>query len=213
MIPLVDPALETYAAEHSAPVPSLLEELRQLTYDQVASPQMIVDQVEGQFLRLLVGLLGARRVLEVGCFTGYSALMMASTLPDDGQLITCEIDPAVAKIARDFFARSPDGGKIELRLGPALETLGRIDGPFDMVFLDADKEHYPDYLEAVLPMLRAGGLLVADNVLWSAKVIDPSNDEESTRALRCFNDLVRDHTQLEPVLLTVRDGMTLARRL
>ncbi|MFH1808067.1 MAG: O-methyltransferase [Pseudomonadota bacterium] len=212
MTPLVDPALETYAAEHSAALPPLLDEVRAFTYAQVEDAHMIVDRGEGAFLRLLVRLVQARRVLEVGTFTGYSALAMASALADDGRLITCELDPHNADIAQGFFDRSPDGTKIELCRGPALDSLRALDGPFDLIFLDADKENYPAYLELAVPRLRPGGLLVADNVLWSGRIIDATHQEETTRALRRFNDLVREDARLEPVLLTVRDGVSVSWR-
>lgn len=212
MEPIVDEALERYAAAQTSAVPPLLEELRAVTYAQVASPHMLTDRVEGNLLRLLVALCGARRVLEIGTFTGYSALMMASALPDDGVLVTCERDPEIATIARRFFARSADGHKIELRLGDALETVRGLGGPFDLCFLDADKERYPQYLELLVERLRPGGLLVADNVLWSGRVLDEHNREETTRGIRAFNARLRDDDRMEQVLLTVRDGVTLARK-
>jgi len=213
MTPIIDEALERYAAQHSSAPPPLLDELRALTYAEVESPHMLTDQVEGTFLRLLVALSGARRVLEIGTFTGYGTLMMASALPADGQLITCEFDPAIEAIARSFFARSPHGHKIELRPGDALETVRRLEGPFDLCFLDADKERYPAYFELLVERLSPGGLLVADNVLWSGRVLDQDPTEETTRSIRAFNQLLRDDARVEQVVLSVRDGMTLARRL
>jgi caffeoyl-CoA O-methyltransferase len=212
MIPLVAPALEAYAADHCAPLPALLDEVHAHTHAHVEGAHMLVDRAEGALLRLLVRLVRGCRVLEVGTFTGYSALCMASALPDDGELITCELDARHAEIAQGFFDRSPDGRKIALRRGPALETLRTLDGPFDLVFLDADKENYPGYLELAVPLLRPGGLLVADNVLWSGRVVDEAEQEEATRALRRYNDLVVADPRLEPVLLTVRDGVSVCWR-
>ncbi len=210
MIPIVDPALEEYCRRHSSSPDPLLDELAAYTQSHCQWPQMLTGPVEGTFLRLLVQLNGARRVLEVGTFTGYSALSMAAGLPDDGELITCEIDAERARIAQSFFDRSAHGRKISILLAPALETLAGLDGAFDLVFLDADKENYVNYYDAVLPKLKRGGLLVADNVLWSGKVLDPK--EKSDQAIVAFNDHVARDAQVEHVMLSVRDGMMLVRK-
>ncbi len=164
--------------------------------------------MEGTFLRILVRLARARRVVEVGTFTGYSALMMAEGLPEDGELLTCDINPAAAEVARAFFARSPHGHKVQLRLGPALETLQTLRGPIDLAFIDADKTNYSAYYDALVPLLRPGGLLVADNALWSGRVLAPQSPED--HALAAFNAKVAADPRVEKVLLTVRDGMMLA---
>jgi caffeoyl-CoA O-methyltransferase len=169
-----------------------------------------VGRVEGALLRILVGAIGARRVLEIGTFTGFSGLSMAEALPDDGELVTCDIDPKATAMARQFFDRSPHGKKITIALGDALETLKTLSGPFDLVFLDADKERYPDYYEATLPMLRAGGLVVADNTLWSGEVLDPQT--ASAKAIARFNRRVTTDPRVDNVLLPVRDGIMLARK-
>lgn len=208
---IVRPEIERYAAEHTSDLPALLEELAEVTRAQTTAPQMMVGRLEGGLLRMLVDLVRAERVIEVGTFTGYSALCMASALPADGKLITCEVDLHHASIARSFFERSPDGGKIELRLGPAIETLrGLPDASADLIFVDADKEGYLAYYEEGLRLLREGGLLVADNVLWSGRVLDPQQD--SDRAIVAFNERVAADDRVEQVLLTVRDGMMLVRR-
>ncbi|MBZ4421035.1 O-methyltransferase [Myxococcus sp. RHSTA-1-4] len=207
---LVPPEIEEYAHAHTTAPAPLFEELREITYAQMASPQMQVGRVEGTFLRFLVALSGARRVLEIGTFTGYSALMMAEGLPDDGELVTCDINPKAAEVARSFFARSPHGRKIQLRLGPALETLKTLEGPFDLAFIDADKGSYGAYWDAVLPLLRPGGLVVADNVLWSGRVLQPEATDD--HAIVTFNAKVAADPRVEQVLLTVRDGMMLARK-
>lgn len=205
---LVPTDIEKYAQEHTEVPAPLFEELRQTTWARMSSPQMQVGHLEGTFLRMLVRMTGARRVVELGTFTGYSALMMAEALPDDGELITCDVDPEATAIARDFFTRSPHGRKITLRMGPALETLNTLEGPFDLAFIDADKQNYSAYYEAVLPLLRPGGLLVADNTLWSGRVLDPQTP--SDLAIVAFNDKVAADSRVEKVLLTVRDGMMLA---
>jgi caffeoyl-CoA O-methyltransferase len=161
---------------------------------------------------MLVRLTRARRILEIGLFTGYSALSMAEALPSDGKIVSCEIDPEFVAVARSFLDRSEHGHKVDIRLGPALDTLAALplDSPFDLVFLDADKENYVRYYRALLPLLRPGGLLVVDNVLWGGAVILPRNPQ--TRALAEFNRILRDDPSMESVMLTVRDGITLARK-
>jgi len=205
---LVPEAIESYAAEHSEPVAPLFEALREETYASMKSPNMQVGRIEGNLLRLLVRLSGAKHALEIGMFTGYSGLMIAAGLPEDGTLITCDVDPKAEAIARRAFAKSPVGKKIEIRMGPALETLKTLRGPLDFVFIDADKENYLAYYEAVVPLLRKGGLLVADNTLWSGKVLAPNS--ASDHAIVAFNAAVAKDTRVDKVLLTVRDGMTLA---
>ena len=171
---------------------------------------MQVGRVEGTFLRMLVALSGARRALEIGMFTGYSGLMIAAGLPEDGTLTTCDVDPKAEAVARRFFARSPHGRKITIRMGPALDTIRTLSPPIDFVFVDADKQNYSNYYEAVLPLLPRGGLLVADNVLWSGKVLDPK--EPSDRAIAAFNERVENDSRVDRVMLTIRDGMTLVRK-
>ncbi len=210
MIQLVPEKIEEYAMRQTTPVPALLDELRDVTYSTMDLPQMQVGVLEGTFLQLLVRLSGARRGLEIGMFTGYSTLMMAGGLPDDGELITCDVDPRAEEVARSFFARSPHGSKIRVCMGPALETLQGLEGPLDFAFIDADKANYIQYFEAVLPILRPGGWIAADNTLWSGAVLDdPADQDEDTRTLAAFSRHVADDDRVDQVLLTVRDGITL----
>jgi caffeoyl-CoA O-methyltransferase len=213
MTPLTTPEIERYAYEHTSPQGPLFDELREQTYASMTDPQMQVGRVEGIFLKTLVALVGARRVLEVGTFTGYSALSMAEGLPEDGELITCDIDPEATRMARSFFDRSPHGKKITIRLGNALDTIKSLPGAlsFDLAFIDADKERYSDYFEAIVPRLRQNGLLVADNTLWSGEVIAPKS--VSGKAIAEFNARVAADPRVENVLLTVRDGVMLARKI
>jgi caffeoyl-CoA O-methyltransferase len=212
MTPIVPKPLEDYCAAHTTPPDPLLDELAAYTYARCKDPQMLTGPVEGTLLRMLVQLSGARRVLEIGTYTGYSALSMAAGLPDDGELITCDINPDTTGIAQSFWARSPHGGKIKSRLGPALETLAALpsEPTFDFVFIDADKENYVNYYEACLPRLRTGGLLVADNTLWSGKVLAPA--DKSDHAIVAFNAHVARDARVEQVLLSVRDGVMLVRK-
>ena len=209
---IVPPVLEDYCRVHTSTVDPLLEELADYTRGHCQYPQMLTGPVEGTFLRMLVTLTRARRILEIGTYTGYSALSMAAGLPADGAIITCDIDADTNAIARSFWARSPHGGKIKPILGPALETLAQMAPAemFDMVFIDADKENYVGYYEAVLPRLRDGGLIAADNTLWSGRVLDPRT--ESDRAIVAFNTHVTHDPRVEHVLLSVRDGVMLIRK-
>ena len=208
MINIVSENIENYCSRHSQPEPQLITELVRETRKSTELPQMMVGQLEGNLLKLLVRLSCAKLVLEIGTFTGYSALMMAEGLPENGKLITCDIGPDWTRIAQKYWSRSPHGKKIELKLGSALETIKSLNGPFDMVFIDADKENYSNYWEACLPKVRSGGLIAADNVLWSGRVLNPQ--DTSDHAICKFNDLVANDSRVEPVMLTVRDGMTLA---
>ncbi|WP_437677298.1 O-methyltransferase [Sorangium sp. So ce131] len=212
MATIVNPDLERYVHDHTAPPPALLEELREHTYTNHPSASMQVGRVEGALLRTLVALMQARRVLEIGTFTGYSALSMAAALPPDGELITCDRDPDVTRVARSFFDRSEHGKKIRIALGDALDTIRALPAspPFDLVFIDADKQRYAAYYEEALPRLRPGGLLVADNTLWGGEVLAPETEEG--RAIAAFNDLVHRDPRVEHVMLAVRDGVTLARK-
>jgi caffeoyl-CoA O-methyltransferase len=208
---IVNDPVEEYAAEHTTPVGDLFERLAAETREKTTSPQMMVGRIEGQFLARLVRLSGAKRILELGTFTGYSSISMASALPPDGRIITCDVDPDATAIARRYMDESGFGDRIEIRLGPALETIQTLDGPFDIVFIDADKPNYKAYYEATLPLLAEDGVLIADNVLWSGRVVEADGDE-STRAIKDFNEHVANDGRVISVMLTVRDGMTLVQK-
>ena len=208
---IVDEQVERYAEEHTTPLGELLERLAEETRAKTSAPQMMVGRIEGQFLATLVRLSGARRILEFGTFTGYSSISMASGLPPDGRIITCDVDPETTAIARCYMDESGHGDKIEIRLGPALETIETLEGLFELVFIDADKPNYRAYYEAALPLLAEDGLIVADNVLWSGRVVEEDGDE-STRAIKEFNEHVQADSRVVSVMLTVRDGMTLVQK-
>src|SRR5436305_2412420 len=164
---IVDPTVEQYAEEHSSPEEELFQRLAAETREKSSAPQMMVGLVEGRFLGLLVRTLRARRVLELGTFTGYSSISMALALPPDGRVITCDVNEETTEIARRYAAEAGVSGRIEYRTGPALDTIAQLDGEFDLVFIDADKPNYLNYYEATLPRLTAGGLMILDNTLWS----------------------------------------------
>jgi caffeoyl-CoA O-methyltransferase len=202
--------IDRYAEEHTTPPEPLLAELASETRETLQSPQMLTGTVEGRFLELLVYASGARRVLELGTYSGYSSLSMAAGLPQGGRIDTCEISEQHAEVARRYIERSPYADRITVHLGPALETVAKLEGEFDFVFIDADKPNYVNYYEAVVPRLSERGFIAADNTLWSGRVLEGDGDE-GTRAIKDFNEHVRSDPRVVSVMLTVRDGVTLIR--
>jgi caffeoyl-CoA O-methyltransferase len=209
---IVASEIEQYAEEHTTPPPAHLRALAEETVATMVAHQMMVGPLEGRFLELLVFALRPRLVLEIGTFTGYSSLSMAAALPPGGRIVTCDVDPNATEIARRHIAASPYADRIEIRMGPALDTIATLDGPFDFVFIDADKTNYRNYYDAVLPKLAEHGLIAVDNVLWSGNVVGDSAQDDNTRALRAFNDYVNADPRTVNVVCTVRDGVTLLRR-
>jgi predicted O-methyltransferase YrrM len=209
---IVADEIERYAEAHTTPPSELLDALAEETRATLRAPQMLTGPIEGRFLELLVFALGARRVLEIGTYSGYGALSMAAGLPPDGRIDTCEIDPVHADVARRYIAQSRFADRITVHLGPALDTVNRLEGPFDFVFVDADKTGYRDYYDAVLPKLADRGLIAFDNMLQSGGVLDESDTSESTRAIVELNDSLVTDPRVTCVLLTVRDGVMLVRK-
>lgn len=209
---LVPDEIDAYAAAHTTALSPLILELIATTEKETgAMAGMLSGQLVGTLLQTLIFATGAKRVLEIGMFTGFSAQMMAAALPDDGKLITCDINPKTIAIARQFFERSPDGHKIEVREGPALETLASLAGSqFDFIFIDANKGDYINYYDAALPLLAPRGVIAVDNVLWSGKVLDPKEPDD--HAIVAFNKHVQNDARVTNVILTVRDGVMLIRR-
>ena len=209
---IVPDEIEQYAAEHTTPPTDLLARLGEETRATLQAPQMLTGTIEGRFLELLVHGLGARRVLEIGTYSGYSSISMAAGLPEGGHIDTCEVSEEHAAVARRYIEEAGYVDRITVHLGPALETLKRLEGPFDFVFIDADKENYVNYYEDVLPKLAERGLIAADNTLWSGRVLDDADDSQGTGAIKAFNEHVRADDRVVSVQLTVRDGVTLIRR-
>ena len=207
--------LQDYAVAHgSYPVDAVLRDLRKETLKLGGPAGMQVGPDEGQLLTFLARLVGAKNAVEVGTFTGYSSLCIARALPADGKLICCDISDEWTKIGRRAWQRAGVADRIDLRLGPGLDTLrvlpkGR---DIDFVFIDADKGGYVSYWEQLVPRVRAGGLLLADNVLWSGRIVDESSDDANAQALQAFNDLVLHDERVEVVVLPAFDGLTIARR-
>jgi caffeoyl-CoA O-methyltransferase len=208
---IVTEEIERYAEEHTTPPSGLLHALAEETHATLEAPQMLTGTIEGRFLQFLVFATGARRVLELGTYSGYSAISMAAALPADGHIDTCEVEETHAAVARRYIDESGLADRITVHLGPALETIAGLEGEFDFIFIDADKENYVNYYEAVLPRLSERGLIAADNTLWSGRVIEESDDSDGTRAIRAFNEHVRTDARVTSVMLTIRDGVTLIR--
>jgi predicted O-methyltransferase YrrM len=209
---IVRPEIDAFAEAHTTPPPPLLVELAEETRATLPVPEMLTGPVEGRFLELLVFSAGAGRVLEIGTYSGYSALSMAAGLAEGGHIDTCEIEERHAEVAKRYIARSPYADRITVHLGPAVETVSRLDGPYDFVFVDADKTGYDAYYEAVLPKLAPRGLIAFDNMLQSGRVVDDPDSGENTRAIVALNRKLRDDPRVVCVLLTVRDGVALVRK-
>ena len=207
--PIVDGAIEDYATQHSGAESAALAEVARATRETQRDAQMLVGRLEGRLLRMLVRLTRASRILEIGTYTGYSAIAMAEAMPPDGHIVTCDIDPEHAEIARANIATAGHAARIEVRLGAAIDTVRTLEGPFDLIFIDADKPSYPDYLDAAVPLLAPHGVIMVDNVLWSGRVLEPRAGDTTTQGLAAFNDAVAADPRLEAVMLPIRDGVTL----
>jgi len=208
---LVAAEIETYSEAHSIPESAVCRALREETQRTMEHPQMLVGPLEGAFLKMMTRLVGATRVLEIGMFTGYSALCLAEALPPDGTVLTCEIDEGPAKLARRYFSRSPDGGKISVRMGPAIDTMRDLTGPFDLIFIDADKTNYVRYYQRAFELIAPGGVILVDNVLWNGDVLTQPAPDEKTAAIQELNRIVAADPRVSGVLLPIRDGVFVIR--
>lgn len=206
---IVEPSVEAYATEHSSPDAELFSRLAQETREKTTAPQMMVGLLEGQFLGTLVRLTRAKRILEIGTFTGYSSISMALALEPDGRIITCDVNDETTSIARRYAEEAGVIDRIEYRTAPGLDSIAELEGEFELIFIDADKPNYLNYYEATLPKLAPGGVMILDNTLWSGRVADPDENDDNTRAIREVNDRILDDPRVNNVLLTVRDGMNL----
>jgi caffeoyl-CoA O-methyltransferase len=207
MAPYVPEEIEAYAERYTSAGWDGFGRLADETRATQSAPQMMVGDVEGAFLSFLVTMTKAKRVLEIGTFTGWSSIAMARALPSDGSLVTCDVNEETSAVARRYAEEAGVADRIEYRLGPAVETLATLEGPFDLAFIDADKPGYVDYYEAVLPKLASGGLIAADNTLFGFR-----SDGENGVAIAQFNEHVRNDDRVDCVLLPFRDGVTLIRR-
>ncbi len=213
---VLNDALYEYMLSVSLREPDVLNRLRQETA-KMPQHKMQISPEQGQFMALLVELTGARKCLEIGTFTGYSALSVALALPEDGQIIACDISEEFTSLAKPYWRDAGVAGKIDLRLGPALETLDGLiadgeGGAFDFAFIDADKVNYLGYFQRALDLIRTGGLILVDNVLWSGAVADPARNDDDTEAIRAFNEARADDPRISLSLVPIGDGLTLARK-
>ena len=209
-------ALYKYLLEVSLREPEVMRRLRETT-QKMPRAGMQISPEQGQFMALLVELMGAKRCLEIGTFTGYSALAVARALPADGTLVACDISAAYTARAKPYWQEAGVADRIDLRIGPAVKTLDKLlddgqAGSFDFAFIDADKTNYNNYFQRVLDLLRRGGLVCVDNVLWSGAVVDPARDDEDTEAIRAFNKALADDPRVSLSLVPIGDGLTLARK-
>ena len=209
-------SLYTYLLDHSLREPELLQRLREETA-RMPNGMMQISPEQGQFMGLLVRLIGALRILEIGVFTGYSSLSMALSLPEKGTIVACDISEEYTNVARKYWKEADIDSRIHLKIGPAMDTildLSRIikSEPFDLVFIDADKENYLNYYESSLSLLRTGGLILIDNVLWNGKVAEQTNQEKDTVAIRKFNHKLHHDDRIDLSLLPIGDGLTIAMK-
>jgi caffeoyl-CoA O-methyltransferase len=209
----LDFIIENYIAEHTDNVSALLQDLLKETEAITGRSRWSIGQVEGKLMQFLVKISGTRNAVEIGTFTGFSALMIAEALPDDGLLVTCESRKEYAEIARRYIKRSPHGKKIRLKLKPAMRTLKEIaDNSVDFVFIDADKPSYSRYFDEALRILRAGGFIFVDNVFWRNKIFKHKITNENAIAIAAFNEKVKAEDRVEKIMLSVRDGIYLIRK-
>lgn len=204
--------LEHYVEQHCSPESDLLQRLNKETYQKVLQPRMLSGHFQGRVLSMLSKLIRPEKVLELGTYTGYASLCLAEGLSPSGELHTIDIKEELVNFQRKYFDASGYGKQIFQHVGPALEIIPTIDGPFDLVFMDADKENYIAYFHLILPKMKPGGIILSDNVLWSGKVVEPLQpNDKSTQILLEYNQLLATHPKLETVLLPIRDGLTVSR--
>jgi caffeoyl-CoA O-methyltransferase len=209
---LVLPDIEAYAEAHSWSESPVCRALREDTYRTMEYPQMVVGPLEGAFLKMMTQVVQAKQVLEIGTFTGYSALCFAEALPSDGRIITCDVDHKAVAMAKTYWAKSAEGEKIESRLGPAIDTMTALAGPFDLIFIDADKINYVNYYRRALELVSSHGVILIDNVLWSGDVLKSREVDSSTATIQELNRLVAADPHVNAVLVTIRDGIFLIRK-
>ncbi|HVE59645.1 MAG TPA: O-methyltransferase [Pyrinomonadaceae bacterium] len=210
---MIDENIQSYAEQHTSAESELLTELLQKTYSERADKSMLSGFYQGRLLAMFSKMIAPRRILEIGTYMGYSALCLAEGLGEDGKIITLDIQPETNAVAKEFWARTPEYSRIESYLGDATQIIPTLNETFDLVFIDADKPNYHNYYDLVFPKLRLGGIILADNVLWSGKVLDPqTNDDESTVALAEFNEKIQADERVSNILFAVRDGLMVIRK-
>lgn len=205
--------IDKYILDHIDEEDPVLRELDRETHLKVLGARMLSGNLQGQVLTMLSKMIQPKRILEVGTFTGYSAICLAKGLAENGKLITIEMDDELEYLSKKYFEMAGLTGKIEQRIGPALEIIPEIDGPLDLIFLDADKREYTDYFHLVFDKVKSGGIIIADNTLWSGKVLEtPADDDHQTKGIIAFNEMIKNEKHIEKVILPLRDGMTVIRK-
>ena len=204
--------LDNYVVAHSQKEPELLQQLSRETWQKVLAPRMLSGHFQGRVLSMLSKLINPKNVLEIGTYTGYSALCLAEGIQPKGQLHTIDTNEELYDLQRRYFDKSGFGNQIIQYTGNAINIIPKIDKTFDLVFIDADKQNYPNYLEIILPKVKSGSVILSDNVLWTGKVIEElQKGDKDTEALLKYNKMINEHSQLETVLLPIRDGLTITR--
>ncbi len=210
---MIDKQTEAYIEAHTSDENHFLYQLNRITHLRTFYPNMLSGKVQGKFLEMLMWMLRPQRVLEIGTFTGYSALAMAAGLPEKALLYTLENNEELERFLRKTFSETPDGKKIKLLMGDALSIIPTLNETFDFVFIDADKEQYTDYYEALFPKVKKGGFILTDNVLWGGKAVsDTKKPDKETLGIRRFNDHIKNDPRVEQVMLSIRDGLLLVRK-
>ena len=209
----IDPLLDKYVCEHTSNESDLLKKINRETHLEVLQPRMLSGHFQGRVLSMFSKMIRPERILEIGTYTGYSALCLAEGLTPNGKLVTIDINEELASRVRGYFAESPYSHQIDYLIGDAMELISALNEKWDIVFIDADKHNYINYYHLVFPMVKVGGYIIADNVLWSGKVIDSSQQDKDTQLLREYNQLVHQDNRVEEVLFPIRDGLMIARKI
>ena len=209
---MITSEIQNYAENFTSEESGILRSLREKTFGERDDKSMLSGFYQGRLLSMLSKIVHPKRVLEIGTYMGYSALCLAEGLQEDGKIITLDVDEETNEIAKEFWAQTPFYSRIEAYLGDATQIIPMLDETFDLVFIDADKPNYKNYYDLVFPKLRIGGVILADNVLWSGRVLNAENEDENTRALHAFNQKVQADERVGNILLTVRDGLMLIRK-
>ncbi|OBQ55830.1 O-methyltransferase [Tamlana sp. s12] len=207
-------ALDEYVVKHSENEPELLQQLTRETYQKILQPRMLSGHYQGRVLSMISKLVNPKNILEIGTYTGYSALCLAEGMQKDGELHTLDINEELFDFQRKYFDKSAYGTQIFQHLGDAMDIIPKLDKTFDLIFIDADKDNYPNYFNVIIDKLNVGGIILSDNVLWSGKVLETlKKDDTSTKALLEYNALLKEDPRVETVLLPIRDGLTISRKL
>jgi predicted O-methyltransferase YrrM len=211
---MLNKEIENYINDHTSPEEELLSQLNRETHLKVTHPRMLSGHVQGKFLEMISHMVQPKRILEIGTYTAYASICLARGLKENGRLITIEVDPEIFDFAKAYINKAKLGGKIDQKLGRALHIIPSLEGPFDLVFIDADKENYLNYYQLIFEKVKPGGYILADNALWDGKVVGNSNNtDKDTKAIVAFNDFIQQDKRVENILLPLRDGIMMIRKI